>query len=44
MQVGRNHPRGDAVMILSIDDPVSDPILAEIRRIPGMTDVQSVAL
>ena len=44
MQVGRNHPRGDAVMILSVDDPVPDAILAEIRQIPGMTDVQSVAL
>jgi D-3-phosphoglycerate dehydrogenase len=44
MQVGRNHPRGDAVMILSIDDPVSESILAEIRKIPGMTDVHSVTL
>ena len=44
MQVGRNHPRADAVMILSVDEPVPDAILAEIRQIPGMTDVQSVAL
>jgi D-3-phosphoglycerate dehydrogenase len=44
MQVGRNRPRGDAVMILSVDDPVSEPLLGEIRRIPGMADVQYLTL
>ncbi|HET9847048.1 MAG TPA: phosphoglycerate dehydrogenase [Candidatus Dormibacteraeota bacterium] len=44
MQVGRDRPRGDAVMILSVDDPVPEAILAEIRRIPGMADVLSVTL
>ena len=44
MQVGRNRPRGDAVMILSVDDPVPEPLLAEIRRIPGMADVQYLTL
>ncbi|HYM49988.1 MAG TPA: phosphoglycerate dehydrogenase, partial [Candidatus Limnocylindrales bacterium] len=44
MQVGRNHPRGDAVMVLAVDEPVPDAILAQIRAIPGMTDVQSVLL
>jgi D-3-phosphoglycerate dehydrogenase len=44
MQVGRDRPRGDAVMILSVDEPVPDGILDEIRRIPGMSDVQSITL
>jgi D-3-phosphoglycerate dehydrogenase / 2-oxoglutarate reductase len=44
MQVGRDRPRGDAVMILSVDDPVPESIQAEIRRIPGMADVLTVTL
>jgi D-3-phosphoglycerate dehydrogenase len=44
MQVGRNRPRGDAVMILSVDEPVPEEVQEEIRRIPGMADVQSVVL
>jgi D-3-phosphoglycerate dehydrogenase len=44
MQVGRDHPRGDAVMILSVDDPVPESIQARIREVPGMTDVQTVTL
>jgi D-3-phosphoglycerate dehydrogenase len=44
MQVGRDRPRGDAVMILSVDEPVPDSIQARIREVPGMTAVQSVTL
>ena len=44
MQVGRDRPRGDAVMILSVDEPVPDSIQARIREVPGMTDVQLVTL
>ncbi len=44
MQVGRNRPRGDAVMILSVDDPVPEQIRERIRQIPGMADVQYVTL
>ncbi|HEY9288515.1 MAG TPA: phosphoglycerate dehydrogenase [Candidatus Dormibacteraeota bacterium] len=44
MQVGRDRPRGDAVMILSVDDPVPETIRAEIRGIPGMADVLTVTL
>ncbi|MEA2636867.1 MAG: D-3-phosphoglycerate dehydrogenase / 2-oxoglutarate reductase [Chloroflexota bacterium] len=44
MQVGRDRPRGDAVMIVSVDDPVPESILADIRRIPGMADVLSITL
>ncbi len=44
MQVGRNRPRGDAVMILSVDEPVPEGIRNQIRKIPGMADVQYVTL
>jgi D-3-phosphoglycerate dehydrogenase len=44
MQVGRNHPRGDAVMILSVDEPVPDEILFQLRAIPGLADVPSGTL
>ena len=44
MQVGRDRPRGDAVMILSVDEPVPESILVKIRQVPGMADVQSVTL
>ena len=44
MQVGRDRPRGDAVMILAVDEPVPDAIQARIRDVPGLTDVQSVTL
>jgi len=35
MQVGRKIVRGDAVMVLSLDDPLPDGILAEIIKVPG---------
>lgn len=44
MQVGRNRPRGDAVMILQVDDPVPESIQERIREIPGMADVHYVTL
>jgi len=44
MQVGRNRPRGDAVMILSVDEPVPESLRARIRQIPGMADLQYVIL
>ncbi len=44
MQVGRNRPRGNAVMILSVDEPVPEALRTRIRQIPGMADVQYVTL
>ncbi len=35
MQVGRKIVRGDAVMVLSLDDPLPDGILDEIIKVPG---------
>ena len=44
MQVGRKIVRGDAVMVLSIDDPLPEKILTEILKEPGIRNAYTVAL
>jgi D-3-phosphoglycerate dehydrogenase len=44
MQVGRDAPRGRAMMILQVDDPVPEPVLAELRAVPGMEDLRYLEL
>ncbi|MBW4578064.1 MAG: phosphoglycerate dehydrogenase [Tildeniella nuda ZEHNDER 1965/U140] len=44
MQVGRKIVRGDAVMVLSIDDPLPDGILDEILKVSGIRDAYTVTL
>lgn len=44
MQVGRKIVRGDAVMVLSLDDPLPEGILAEILKVPGIRDAYTVTL
>jgi D-3-phosphoglycerate dehydrogenase / 2-oxoglutarate reductase len=44
MQVGRKIVRGDAVMVLSIDDPLPEGILTEIIKVPGIRDAYTVML
>lgn len=44
MQVGRKIVRGDAVMVLSIDDPLPEGLLTEVTKIPGIRDAYAVAL
>jgi D-3-phosphoglycerate dehydrogenase len=44
MQVGRKIVRGDAVMVLSIDDPLPEGILSEIIKVPGIRDAYTVTL
>jgi D-3-phosphoglycerate dehydrogenase / 2-oxoglutarate reductase len=44
MQVGRKIVRGDAVMVLSIDDPLPDGILDEIKKVNGISDAYTVTL
>ncbi len=36
--------RGDAVMVLSIDDPLPEGILTEITKVPGIRDAYVVNL
>jgi len=44
MQVGRDAPRGNAMMILAVDDPVGDDVLARLREVVGMSDLRYVEL
>ncbi|MBD3885548.1 phosphoglycerate dehydrogenase [Phormidium tenue FACHB-886] len=44
MQVGRKIVRGDAVMVLSIDDPLPDGILEEVTKVAGIRDAYTVTL
>lgn len=44
MQVGRDAPRGSAMMILAVDDAVGDDVLDALRTVPGMSDLRYVEL
>jgi D-3-phosphoglycerate dehydrogenase len=44
MQVGRRIVRGDAVMVLSIDDPIPAELLNSIHAIEGIQESHPVTL
>ncbi|MCT0252537.1 phosphoglycerate dehydrogenase [Synechocystis sp. CS-94] len=44
MQVGRKIVRGDAIMALSLDDPLPDGLLSEITKVAGIRDAYTVKL
>ena len=44
MQVGRDGPRGNAMMILAVDDKVGDDVLTRLREVDGMSDLRYVEL
>ena len=44
MQVGRRIVRGDAVMVLSLDDPIPPSLLASIHQINGIQTAHPVTL
>jgi D-3-phosphoglycerate dehydrogenase len=44
MQVGRDGPRGNAMMILAVDDPVDADVLTLLREVAGMSDLRYVEL
>ena len=44
MQLGRDHPRGMALMILGVDDQVSPEILARINDLPPVRSARVVTL
>ncbi|HEY8394751.1 MAG TPA: phosphoglycerate dehydrogenase [Thermaerobacter sp.] len=44
MQVARREVRGEAIMVLAVDDPVPPAALAEIRSIPGMEDARLLSI
>jgi D-3-phosphoglycerate dehydrogenase len=44
MQVGRDAPRGNAMMILAVDDRVAGDVLERLRQVEGMSDLRYVEL
>ena len=44
MEVGRLSPRGMAMMVLGLDDPVPPAVLEEIKALPHIQDVRLVEL
>jgi D-3-phosphoglycerate dehydrogenase / 2-oxoglutarate reductase len=44
MQVGRKIVRGDAIMALSLDDPLPEGILTEVVKLDGIRDAYTVKL
>ena len=44
MQVGRKIVRGDAVMVLSLDDPLPENVLPEITKVAGIRDAYTITL
>ncbi|KKZ10823.1 MAG: hypothetical protein TE42_09395, partial [Candidatus Synechococcus spongiarum SP3] len=44
MQVGRRIMRGDAVMVLSVDDPIPESLLDDITSIDGIREAHTVSL
>ena len=44
MQVGRKIVRGEAVMVLSVDDPIPTSLLESILEVDGITSANPVTL
>jgi D-3-phosphoglycerate dehydrogenase len=44
LQLGRDAPRGRAVMIVAVDDAVPEAVREELAAIPGMSDIRYVEL
>jgi D-3-phosphoglycerate dehydrogenase / 2-oxoglutarate reductase len=44
MQVGRDMPRGEAMMVTNVDDPISDEALEEIKAATAVEDAFVVSL
>ena len=44
MQVGRDAPRANAMMILAVDDQVAPEVLSRLRDVAGMSDLRYVEL
>jgi D-3-phosphoglycerate dehydrogenase len=44
MEVGRHYRGEEALMVVNVDDPISDEALAEIRSIPGMEQAYRISL
>jgi D-3-phosphoglycerate dehydrogenase len=44
MHLGRNAPRGDALMILALDDPVPEAVAKQIKEQEAVIDLWQIRL
>ena len=44
MQVGRNQPRGAALMVLGLDEPISEDLVQQIHAIGDIFSVKQVQI
>ncbi|MDQ6900040.1 MAG: phosphoglycerate dehydrogenase [Candidatus Dormibacteraeota bacterium] len=44
LQLGRDAPRGQAMMLLQVDEPVGEPVLEQLRQVSGIEDLRYVEL
>jgi len=44
LQLGRDAPRGKAVMIVAVDDEVSEDVRARLGQVEGMSNISYVEL
>jgi D-3-phosphoglycerate dehydrogenase len=44
MAVGRQAPRGKAMMVVGLDDPIPEPVMQEIRGIPHISSARLAKL
>jgi D-3-phosphoglycerate dehydrogenase len=44
MRLGRAVPRGEAMMVLEVDEPVGEPVLERLRHVSGISDLRYVEL
>jgi D-3-phosphoglycerate dehydrogenase / 2-oxoglutarate reductase len=44
MQVGRRTPRGEALMILSVDEPIPSPVVERIRQAVNIASIKVIKL
>ena len=42
--LGRDHPRGRALMLVQVDDPVPDSLIAELRHSTGIESLRAIHL
>lgn len=42
MQVGRDRPRGSALMVLGLDNAIDEPVRQQVASVPGVKNVRSV--
>jgi D-3-phosphoglycerate dehydrogenase len=44
MQVGREQPRGPALMLLTVDEPIPSDVLTRLRQVPGLENARVVRI